>query len=48
MFSPGPDQWITALELNSPIVNDLGVDDLIAVEKLKTILIILRKIVHYF
>ena len=34
MFSPGPDQWITALELNSPIVND-QVYDLIAVEKIK-------------
>jgi len=35
MFTPGPDKWITALELNSPIVNDLGVDDLIAVNKLQ-------------
>ena len=35
MFTPGPDNWITALELNSPIVNDLGVDDLIAMNKLQ-------------
>ena len=43
MNSPGPDFFFSADEIPSPIVNDLGIDDLEAVKKVQDVLSKLKK-----